>query len=124
MKALIRGVLETAAPSLVGQIRELRRRRREASQRARIDRVLSAITKDAGFIVQGGPFQGMRYIERTQWECLPAKLLGIYERELHAIVEDLVARAYDTVINVGSAEGYYAVGFARRCPAASVIAYE
>lgn len=41
-----------------------------------------------------------------------------YERELHGVVEAIVATPYDTVVNVGCAEGYYAVGLARRMPQA------
>lgn len=52
------------------------------------------------------------------------KLLGIYERELHPIIERAIAGQFDLIIDVGAAEGYYAVGMAVRCPAARVIAYE
>ncbi|MGE9781581.1 hypothetical protein [Janibacter sp. G368] len=64
----------------------------------------------------------MRYVEA--YGDLGAKVLGSYEEELHDTVEHLVAERYDTIINIGAAEGYYAVGFALRCPQARVIAYE
>ncbi len=36
----------------------------------------------------------------------------------------MIARGYETVVNVGCAEGYYAVGLARRMPTAHVHAFE
>jgi ABC-type polysaccharide/polyol phosphate transport system ATPase subunit len=124
MKNLIREMLQATAPSLVGQVRALRSRRHEARERERMTRVLDAITRSAGYVVQRGPFKGMRYVVRTKWTCLPAKLLGIYERELGSVVTELLARSYNTIINVGSAEGYYAIGFARQCAGSNVVAYE
>jgi hypothetical protein len=41
-------------------------------------------------------------------------LLGTYEDELHELVEQWPHDAYQAVINVGTAEGYYAVGLAKR----------
>ena len=38
------------------------------------------------------------------------------------IIEDIVTKAYALIIDVGSAEGYYAVGLARRLPKARVLA--
>ena len=53
-----------------------------------------------------------------------AKLLGAYECELHAAIERLVAREPTLLVNVGSGDGYYVVGLARRLPAARVIAVD
>lgn len=76
-------------------------------------------------IVRHGPFSGMRY----PWAMacgspLFSKILGSYERELSGVVESLCAVGYPAVINVGSAEGYYAVGFARRMPSTRVLAFD
>lgn len=62
-----------------------------------------------GLTVRGGPFAGMHYPEEVAWEtdALIPKLLGSYERELH----DLEFRG-PTFVDVGCAEGYYAVGVA------------
>ncbi len=63
--------------------------------------------------VQAGPFAGMALpVEAVCSERWP-KLLGTYEEELGAVVERCAAQHYRTVVNVGAAEGYYAVGFAR-----------
>jgi hypothetical protein len=50
--------------------------------------------------------------------------VGSFELELHPVVERLAAEAPETVVNVGSAEGYYAVGLAMRIPAAEVVGFE
>ena len=76
--------------------------------------------------VQAGPFKGMRYPDwgLTHVDLFAPKLLGIFERELHGAVERLIAAEPELVVNVGAAEGYYAIGLARRLPHARVLAYE
>jgi SAM-dependent methyltransferase len=44
------------------------------------------------------------------------KLLGSYECELHGWISQILARRYDTILDIGCAEGYYAVGLARSSP--------
>ena len=80
--------------------------------------------KQTGRRVRSGPFEGMSYLDVSQGSCYIPKLLGIYERELHAVVEDLIASQPETVIDLGAAEGCYAVGLARRLPEARVVAFE
>jgi hypothetical protein len=53
---------------------------------------------------------------------LPAKLLGAYEVELASFLDN--AHPYDLFVDVGSADGYYCVGMARRHPKVRVIGYE
>jgi hypothetical protein len=57
-------------------------------------------------------------------EQLVAKLLGAYENELHGAVERLAGEHWDEIVDIGAADGYYAVGLALRCPSASVVAWE
>lgn len=76
--------------------------------------------------VQDGPFKGMMLPDITSWgdgDRAP-KLLGTYEADLFPAIATLVARAPATVINVGCAEGYYAVGLARLLPKAQVVAFD
>lgn len=76
--------------------------------------------------VQSGPFAGMILPDAASWGDgdLAPKLLGCYEAELHPVIEKAVARAPDVVINVGCAEGYYAVGLARLLPNAKIYAFD
>ena len=77
-------------------------------------------------VVQGGPFRGMRLLRQSSWGAgeLSPKLLGCYEAELIPHVIEAVAKNFPQIINVGCAEGYYAIGLARRMPRSRVIAYD
>lgn len=71
-----------------------------------------------------GPFAGMEVPEMNPaWFDGNAgcKMTGSYEHELHEAVEHAIWRKPGTVINVGCAEGFYAIGFARRLPGTKVI---
>ena len=72
----------------------------------------------------GGPFRGMNYITESTCGMILPKILGIYELELQPLLESAVALGPDLVIDVGSAEGYYAVGLARRLPNARVVCFD
>src|SRR4051794_6510848 len=74
--------------------------------------------------VSGGPFRGLRYGSKSIGSEYTPKLLGTYEIELREITEQLIARGFGLIVNVGAAEGYYAVGMAVRCPTSKVVAYE
>jgi hypothetical protein len=51
-------------------------------------------------------------------------LLGTQEIELHDAIEQILSPDYATIINIGAADGYYALGLARRLPRACVLAFE
>lgn len=81
-------------------------------------------------IVQTGPFAGMKVPREEVWKdgSLGTKLLGCYEQELHGFIEQEIARLAvlpsPKIVNIGCAEGFYAVGLARRLPAATVYAVD
>ena len=74
--------------------------------------------------VRRGPFAGMHYIDRAIGSAYLPKLLGSYERELSPIIEEVCQSRPGLIIDLGAAEGYYAVGLARRNPQARVVAFE
>lgn len=74
--------------------------------------------------VRRGPFAGMHYPRRRGDIVHTAKLVGAYECELHEAVERLIARAPALVVNVGSGDGFYVVGIARRLHAARIVAVD
>ena len=74
--------------------------------------------------VLSGPFAGMLYVDEVVWGCITPKWLGTYELELHPVVAEIARQGYQTIIDVGSAEGYYAVGMARLLPHAMVKAFD
>lgn len=76
--------------------------------------------------VQSGPFAGMSIVPNMSWGDgdTAAKLLGVYEDELHEWIYAELERKPDFVANVGCAEGYYAVGFGRLLPKAKIHAID
>lgn len=75
--------------------------------------------------VKHGPFQGMKYPESSSFgSTLLPKLLGSYEKELHPLIEEICQTEYSQIIDIGCAEGYYAVGLALRIPTAKIFAYD
>lgn len=52
------------------------------------------------------------------------KLLGSYERGLTPLFTKLLNDSYDIIIDIGSAEGYYAVGCALKTPNVHVYAFD
>jgi precorrin-6B methylase 2 len=77
-----------------------------------------------GVRILGGLFAGMEFVSEAAEGALIPKLLGVYENELHPHLAALIANGVDTVIDVGCAEGYYAVGLARAMPGARVYAHD
>lgn len=73
-----------------------------------------------------GPFKGMKY-PKTQaiGSALFPKLIGSYESEIHSNIEGLLSNNnYSEIIDVGCAEGYYAIGMAMRCPDSKIYAFD
>jgi hypothetical protein len=71
-----------------------------------------------------GPFQGTRYFNRIVWGPVTPKWIGSFECELHDVMREVIATDYNVIVDLGAAEGYYAVGLARACPRAQVITYD
>jgi hypothetical protein len=72
-----------------------------------------------------GPFRGMRIeLSPLSSRHLLGYILGSQELELRAAIDSIVARDYRTILNIGAADGYYAVGLAMRAPQARVEAFE
>lgn len=77
-------------------------------------------------VVQSGPFVGMTLLWDQAWKDgnLSTKCLGCYEEELHPFLKYEIRRLQGIrrpkIVDVGCAEGYYAIGLARRVPDAIV----
>ncbi len=74
--------------------------------------------------VYSGPFTGMRYGPTAVGSAYIPKLLGTYERELAPLIEQACSQSPRWIVDIGAAEGYYAVGLAMRNKSAQVIAFE
>jgi precorrin-6B methylase 2 len=66
----------------------------------------------------------MEYVTEATEGALIPRLLGAYESELHPYLDHFAKNGLDCVIDVGCAEGYYAVGLARMMPEVTVYAYD
>ena len=86
--------------------------------------VQNTLLKHEGTRVLNGPFKGMQFLERSSEGCHIAKLMGCYEQPLFSHIEKAISEDYEVVLNVGSAEGYYAVGMARRMPNCKIFAFD
>ncbi len=75
--------------------------------------------------VVAGPFRGMRVeLSPLSGRHLLGYILGSQELELRDAIGRIIARRYPTILNVGAADGYYAVGLALQSPATRVAAFE
>ena len=75
--------------------------------------------------VANGPFKGLRYPAAESYgSMLLPKLLGSYESELHPVLEGMFANDYTAIVDIGAAEGYYAIGLGLQFPGASVYAFD
>lgn len=73
--------------------------------------------------VQNGPFAGLTYPDELAiGSAFYPKIVGCYERELWEVFAFFKQQSYERIVDVGSAEGYYAVGLAKYHPNAQVLA--
>ncbi len=81
--------------------------------------------KFSDFTVKSGVFSGMKYPElKSSSGALSPKLFGLYEKEIQPVIEKICRDNYTEIVNIGCAEGYYAVGLAMRISTAKVFAYD
>lgn len=57
-----------------------------------------------------GPFAGMKYLQSSVGSVILPKLIGTYEDELYKIFNLIKNKNYKCFIDIGAAEGFYAVG--------------
>jgi len=70
-----------------------------------------------------GPFKGMKYASfEAVCSAVFPKLLGSYEQEIQQEILNVIADKPRLILDIGSAEGYYAIGLARLLPDSKVIA--
>jgi hypothetical protein len=95
-------------------------------RRAPVARITRAFVRHHGLTVQAGPFAGMRYPDYAvgRGELVVAQLLGAYEHELQPAIEEVKAGGFDTIVDIGASDGYYAAGLAWALPDSTVHAYE
>jgi precorrin-6B methylase 2 len=75
-------------------------------------------------VVFGGPFKGLRLPPKSFCSPRFSKQAGTYEKEIRPWIYELLEKPPKTVLDIGAAEGYYAVGFAKWMPDSTIIAFE
>lgn len=122
-KAVARAVLPARLFERLQALRSRRFQVRFLEREGLLDAAARYIERN-GSTVRYGPFAGTIYpLEAALSRHSIPKLLGTYEQELHNIIKTIEQRKYDLVIDIGSAEGYYAVGLARLLRT-KVLAYD
>jgi hypothetical protein len=122
-KAIARAILPDFFIQRVQAIRSRRLQVRLLKREGLLDAAARYIERN-GCTIKYGPFAGTIYSrEAALCRISIPKLLGTYEQELHDILRLIGQRKYDLVIDIGSAEGYYAVGLARLL-GTKVLAYD
>ncbi len=111
----------TATPSVPPETIELFDRLKKHLKM--VNNILFEVTKG---ITQDGPFMGQQLLRHASWGAgdLSCKLLGCYEAELHTALEVAIRKNPEISVNVGCAEGYYAIGLALRLPCTRHYAYD
>ena len=126
MKKALRSMMEKSCPEVLNAIVSVRRRRMFRQRFAGLQKEVRQrlYPNGAEVAVRSGPFQGMRYLDEIVWGSVIPRWLGCYEWELHGAVRRILDRGYKTIIDLGCAEGYYAVGLALKIPSAKVFAFD
>lgn len=75
-------------------------------------------------IVRAGPFSGLKFSKSIDAANNLPKLLGTYEKEIHPEIENILSRGFSSFVDVGTAEGYYAVGIGLRRRAIPIVGFE
>ena len=124
IKKKIRYAALRAFPRLALKLFSIRSRRLIEHQASTLglNSLARAISKITRGKVVAGPFAGMR----LDYELFPVhaspKFLGTYEQELHDVIESAIQLDPRYVLNIGCAEGFYAVGLAIRLVNAQIFA--
>lgn len=79
-------------------------------------------------MVQAGPFGKLRYPRYPHFQeifsTFVPKLAGAYEVELHPFMKKLKNSSFTTIINIGSDDGYYAIGLGSNKSAVKLVFFE
>jgi hypothetical protein len=119
----VRAILPDYAFERLLAIRSRRFQVRQLKRAGLLDAAARYVARN-GQTVRHGPFAGTVYPmgAALSHHSIP-KLMGTYEQELHGVLRTIAQRKYDLVIDIGCAEGYYAVGLARML-GTKVLAYD
>ena len=114
LKQIAKSLLPTRLLTIIQSVRG-RRHSLHWLQEQGVLEIDARIVDKLGPIVQSGPFAGLEYIPAALKSRHAApNLLGIYESHLWPAINS-IDDSFELIVDIGAAEGYYAVGLARRC---------
>ena len=87
-----------------------------------VESLANQLVNRLGPVVRSGPFAGMRLVPVQLGSLLMPKILGTYESEIAPFFHNL--DRYKRLVDVGSAEGYYAVGCPFAHPHIETLAFD
>lgn len=108
----------------VDLVRRARNVLRAAPQKALVGYAAALVRRRTSGRVSSGLFAGMVFTEQAVFGAPFAKLLGTYEMELSSQLDDICRRMTGCLLNIGGAEGYYAIGCALLRPSLRVVVFE
>lgn len=86
--------------------------------------IQNTLIQQQGLTVMQGPLVGLEFIAQSAEGCHIPKLLGCYEQPLQPYITKALQSDYDVILNIGCAEGYYAVGMTRVLTRTEVFAHD
>lgn len=119
-KAALKRILSfVPTPNWTGRYPDLNR-----LEKTKLSVLCRTLFKNTGGMVFGGPFSTMKLADNLDLAWDPKMVVGSYEEEVHDIINDVICIAPAHIIDIGSAFGYYAVGFALKIANTKVTAFE
>jgi hypothetical protein len=125
-KTILRAA-EKLAPSLVQLARSYRFRRHCEKRYGDFQKRIHPLLYEKGPTrILSGPFTNFRYLNQIGcWGPNTPKWIGSYEEELHPFIREVVERLHPRlIVDIGSAEGYYAVGLAAALPGTQMHSFD
>jgi len=123
-RSRIKRLIRARLPGLSARVMEPILQWRHCRRVRRLGLVAASVVRTFGLKVQAGPFEGLKYIDEAMNSGFTPKILGCYESEILQAIDEAIRGKYQIILDVGSAEGYYAVGLARAVPDAVVFAFD
>ncbi len=74
--------------------------------------------------IRNGLGENIMLLPTQDKNYLMSMFLGVFEPQVHELLAQVKQKKYQAVVNIGSAEGYYAVLMAKLWPQATVQAYD
>ena len=126
LKNTIKKILKSIAPQQAEAYfnRRINEHQLQFEEKLGLPKLQSQYLKDNPATVLRGPFKGMNYISEATGSMYVPKLIGSYEEELHPFLEEMILCNPSLIVDIGCAEGYYAVGMARTLPNATIHAFD